>query len=369
MAAAMTTPDLPEPAAWMAEDKYRAITRRELMNVPEEKGRREFCKSLYPEPLFTLDQLLAERLRAERAEAERDRLLGIVISRENLKMNLGIDADMAAVDVAKKFMLQRNEATTRAETAEALAETNQFWAEKEHAEGVRLSARLKEVEAERDAATSDEVFESKYRDAYNTSRNKPGYWYSLSLILSHRLREMDKRSKAANRRADAAEARVRELEAAFASPPEQQDDWGMLGVAISLAAEAHMGQTDKAGRPYLEHAIRVMHRCPFDPVIKTVGVLHDVIEDCDNWSVDRMRERGFSETVCEALEAITHRKGEPYLDYVKRVGENPIAREVKLADLAYNSDPERLAELPPETAERLITKYAAASAIQEGEQK
>jgi hypothetical protein len=144
---------------------------------------------------------------------------------------------------------------------------------------------------------------------------------------------------------------------------EVSSDWGMLGVAICLVAEAHEGQTDKAGRPYLEHAIRVMHRCPFDPVIKTVGVLHDVIEDCEKYSLERFRERGFSDTVCEALDAVTHRKGEPYMDYVRRAGANQIARAVKLADLEDNSDPKRLAALSPEDAERLLAKYEVARAI------
>lgn len=112
----MTAEDLPEPAAW--------IVKRDLM-APEyisDKSLADLLAGIEDNdvrPVFTLDQLLAERQRAERAEAERDRLLGMVIARENLKAHLGIDADKAAVDVTKKFMLQRNEATARAEAAEA----------------------------------------------------------------------------------------------------------------------------------------------------------------------------------------------------------------------------------------------------------
>ena len=51
--------------------------------------------------------------------------------------------DVVALVTVDQFTAERQ----RAETAEALAETNQFWAEKEHAEGVRLSERLKEAEA------------------------------------------------------------------------------------------------------------------------------------------------------------------------------------------------------------------------------
>lgn len=139
-----------------------------------------------------------------------------------------------------------------------------------------------------------------------------------------------------------------------------QDAWGTLGMAICIAAEAHIGQTDKAGRPYIEHAIRVMHRCSPDPIIKTVGVLHDVIEDCEDYSIAYFKERGFGDAICEALDAITHRDGEPYAYYLGRVRANPIAREVKLADIADNSDPARLAALPAEQRERLEKKYAAA---------
>lgn len=40
----------------------------------------------------------------------------------------------------------------------------------------------------------------------------------------------------------------------------------------------------------------------------------------------------------------------------------PLALTVKLADLADNSDPQRLARLDAATRERLITKYARARA-------
>jgi hypothetical protein len=43
----------------------------------------------------------------------------------------------------------------------------------------------------------------------------------------------------------------------------------------------------------------------------------------------------------EAVDAITHRVGERYFDYIERCGSNRIAALVKLADLEDNSDPVR----------------------------
>ncbi|WP_245485880.1 HD domain-containing protein [Rhizobium leguminosarum] len=142
--------------------------------------------------------------------------------------------------------------------------------------------------------------------------------------------------------------------------PESVEAWGMLGVAISIAAEEHSGQTDKAGRPYIEHVIRVMQNCPMDPEIKTVGVLHDLVEDCPGWSLQRLKERGFSDRVCAGIDAMTKRAGESYEAFVARAGRDEIARHVKLADLRDNSNPARLSMLPDEQRARLEAKYSSA---------
>jgi len=133
-----------------------------------------------------------------------------------------------------------------------------------------------------------------------------------------------------------------------------------LETAIELATRAHAGQVDKAGAPYIEHPLRVMKRLPpGDFEGRIVAVLHDVLEDTEVERAD-LEAAGFSAAVCDALRALTHRDGEPNRIYWARVADDPLARRVKLADIADNSDESRLSKLPPDVAARLRAKYARA---------
>ena len=128
--------------------------------------------------------------------------------------------------------------------------------------------------------------------------------------------------------------------------------------AIEIAARKHLGKVDKAGEPYILHPLRVMLRLPTtEPRI--VGVLHDVLEDTDT-TADELLAQGFSTEIVRALEALTKRKGESYMEFVRRAAKNILARQVKLADLRDNLDPDRLAKLPADEAARLRAKYGPA---------
>ena len=105
--------------------------------------------------------------------------------------------------------------------------------------------------------------------------------------------------------------------------------------AIQIAAGAHEGQQDKQGQPYILHPLRVMAAVEGGEA-RIVAVLHDVIEDT-SVTADDLRREGFSDTVLEALDRLTHRKDEPYAEYVIRCKGHDIARRVKLADLEDNS--------------------------------
>lgn len=61
--------------------------------------------------------------------------------------------------------------------------------------------------------------------------------------------------------------------------------------AIEIAVEAHKGQVDKAGNLYVLHPLRVMMSLDAEDE-KIVGVLHDVVEDCEGWTWDRLRSEG-----------------------------------------------------------------------------
>jgi hypothetical protein len=89
---------------------------------------------------------------------------------------------------------------------------------------------------------------------------------------------------------------------------------------------------------------------------RVVAVLHDVVEDCPGWTFDRLRDEGFSEVVIAGLQSVTKRQGESYKTFVLRAATNPIGRRVKLADLADNSDPSRIASPTVKDLER-VEKY------------
>jgi (p)ppGpp synthase/HD superfamily hydrolase len=129
--------------------------------------------------------------------------------------------------------------------------------------------------------------------------------------------------------------------------------------ARELATAAHEGQVDKADAAYIGHPARVAARLPDDPLACAAAWLHDVVEDCDV-TLDDLRAQGFPEPVVLAVDALTRRDGEEPGTYYRRVAADNLALKVKYADLADNSDPERLAALDQPTRERLIAKYAAA---------
>jgi (p)ppGpp synthase/HD superfamily hydrolase len=121
--------------------------------------------------------------------------------------------------------------------------------------------------------------------------------------------------------------------------------------AILLAAEAHQGQRDRNGQPYVLHVLRVMFRVEGEAQ-RTAAVLHDVVEDTPH-TLDELRERGFSEEVVHAVDCLTHREDEPYEAQVERAASDPIARVVKLADLEDNMDLRRLEDVHERDLPRL----------------
>lgn len=132
--------------------------------------------------------------------------------------------------------------------------------------------------------------------------------------------------------------------------------------ALVIAYLAHLGQHDKAGRPYIDHPERVADEVsPLGPEYEAAAWLHDVVED-SHVTLDVLRGEGIPDDVVAAVDALTHRKGETRADYYERIRGNGIALAVKQADIADNLNPGRLAMLSPDEAKRLERKYAKATA-------
>jgi (p)ppGpp synthase/HD superfamily hydrolase len=124
--------------------------------------------------------------------------------------------------------------------------------------------------------------------------------------------------------------------------------------AILIAAQAHLGQRDKARAPYILHPLRLMMRMESEAAM-IAAVLHDVVEDSD-WTLERLRGEGFSEEVLQAVDCLTHRDGETYDEFIARVRVNKIASQVKIADLEDNMNVKRIGEMTPKDLAR-IEKY------------
>lgn len=135
---------------------------------------------------------------------------------------------------------------------------------------------------------------------------------------------------------------------------------GTLERAIEIAARAHAGQFDKANQPYILHPLRVMLAVTGE-CERMAAVLHDVVEDTPI-TLDDLRAEGFPEPVVMAVAALTKAKGEGRLDAAKRAAANPIARVVKLADVADNMDLRRLKD-PTEKDFARIREYEAVATL------
>ncbi len=135
--------------------------------------------------------------------------------------------------------------------------------------------------------------------------------------------------------------------------------------ALAIAVEAHRGQVDKAGAPYILHPLRVMSRMP-DDATRVAAVLHDVVEDCPGWTFERLVAEGIPAPIVEALAFLTKlpAEEEDYDAFIRRVAGNPIARVVKMGDLDDNMDLSRIAA-PSERDLKRSAKYRRAKQMLE----
>lgn len=133
--------------------------------------------------------------------------------------------------------------------------------------------------------------------------------------------------------------------------------------AHAIAVLAHRGQVDKLGVDYINHPAAVASG--FDPLTQTVECcaawLHDVVEDTDI-TADDLVCAGIHPEVAEIVLLLTHQDGQGD-EYYERIAASPAARAVKLADLAHNTSPERVSQLPEEVQDRLREKYEHAHSL------
>lgn len=145
-------------------------------------------------------------------------------------------------------------------------------------------------------------------------------------------------------------------------------DWELLlSKAITVAASAHAGQKDKAHKPYILHPLRVMMKMEDTPS-KVIAVLHDVLEDSGDYDEQYFLEE-FGEWTLEVLKLLTHKRGQPYDEYIQNLLKDRTARGVKLADLEDNIDPGRLPVVTDKDLKRIEKYHRAMQVIKEANRK
>jgi len=130
-----------------------------------------------------------------------------------------------------------------------------------------------------------------------------------------------------------------------------------LKLAEKIAIKAHLGQTRRDGvTPYIEHPIKVAKIVEeilgFGDDYKAVALLHDVIEDNKEYSVEELVALGVEAGIANAVFLLTKQKGQDYLDYIQKVKNNHYAKMVKIADI--------LANLTDSPTDKQIKKYLPA---------
>lgn len=135
-----------------------------------------------------------------------------------------------------------------------------------------------------------------------------------------------------------------------------------LEKAIQLACNAHAGQLDKAGQPYILHPLRLMMKFSSEQE-QIVAVLHDVVEDTAV-SLQQLKSLGFSEDVIEAIDCLTKREGEEYNAFIERISKNALATQVKIQDIQDNLDLTRLPSITDKDLERAKKYHQALTYLQ-----
>ena len=132
-----------------------------------------------------------------------------------------------------------------------------------------------------------------------------------------------------------------------------------LGRAIEIDATSHANQTDRGGSPYILNPLWLMNNIRhLGEEAMIVAVLHDVVEDT-NWTIEKLREEGFSIPVLIALDILTHKREDTYDEYIQMISHNELARAVKLKDLEHNSRITRMKGLRKKDFDRLEKYHKA----------
>ena len=107
-----------------------------------------------------------------------------------------------------------------------------------------------------------------------------------------------------------------------------------LHKAITIACEAHQGQSSINGEPYILHPLRLLIKAKSNEE-RIIAILHDVIEKT-NISLLELKNKGFDQNIISSIDSLSRRRSESYIEYIERLMQNKISVKIKLLDLADN---------------------------------
>ena len=107
-----------------------------------------------------------------------------------------------------------------------------------------------------------------------------------------------------------------------------------LHKAITIACEAHQGQSSINGEPYILHPLRLLIKAKSNEE-RIIAILHDVIEKT-NISLADLKNKGFDQNIISSIDSLSRRRNESYIEYIERLMQNKISAKIKLLDLADN---------------------------------
>lgn len=132
--------------------------------------------------------------------------------------------------------------------------------------------------------------------------------------------------------------------------------------AMKISYTAHQDQVDHSGLPLVMHVLHIAEDMP-DEDTTVSALLHEIL-DTTAWTVGDLRKEGVPEPVLEALSVLIRAPDEPYSEYIDRVGQNRIARCIKLADLRHEIDPGRFDMITKQDMAQISRCRAAISRLE-----
>lgn len=125
-----------------------------------------------------------------------------------------------------------------------------------------------------------------------------------------------------------------------------------------IAKQFHKGQVDRGGNPYIEHPVAIAKKMT-TVAARCVALLHDILEDT-SCTAEMLSKAGIPDFIIFSVESLTKQPEETYREYIKRVAQDELAREVKLADLEHNMDLTRLRSVTAADIKRVEKRYKPA---------